>query len=376
MMNDDPTRTERLKRKPVKKIIHLDMDAFYASIEQRDNPEYAGKPIAVGGSPEGRGGVVATASYEARKFGVRSAMPAKQAQMLCPKIIFVRPRFEIYKQVSNQIRQIFHRYTDFVEPLSLDEAYLDVTVDKLGIGSAIDIAGRIRKAIRDELNLTASAGVSVNKFVAKIASDLNKPDGLTFIGPSRIETFMENLPVEKFYGVGKVTAGKMKALGLHTGANIKQLSEEALIHHFGKSGAFFYKIVRGIDEREVQPHRETKSIGAEDTFAFDLTSVEDMCDELLRITKTVYERLLKKGLKGRTLTLKIRYHDFKSVTRSHSFADGIDDREVIHKTACDLLLATEPENRKIRLLGISLSNFGNITATPAGDYTGDQLQLF
>lgn len=375
-MNHDATSEESLPRKLLRKIIHLDMDAFYASIEQRDNPEYAGKPIAVGGSPEGRGGVVATASYEARKFGVRSAMPARQAQKLCPKILFVRPRFDVYKQVSNHIRQIFQRYTDLIEPLSLDEAYLDVTVDKLGIGSAIEIAGRIRQAIKDELNLTASAGVSVNKFVAKIASDLNKPDGLTFIGPSRIESFMETLPVEKFFGVGKVTAAKMKSLGLHTGADIKELSEESLVHHFGKSGAFFYRIVRGIDEREVQPHRETKSIGAEDTFPFDLTSVEDMCDELLRITRTVYERLLRKGLKGRTLTLKIRYHDFKSVTRSHSYPEGIDDRELIYKTACDLLLATEPENKRIRLLGISLSNFGSMTATAAGDNAGDQLQLF
>lgn len=375
-MNRAETPGESLPRKPQRKIIHLDMDAFYASVEQRDNPEYGGKPIAVGGSPEGRGGVVATASYEARKFGVRSAMPAKQAQKLCPKIVFIRPRFDVYRQVSNQIRQIFQRYTDLIEPLSLDEAYLDVTVDKLGIGSAIDIAGRIRQAIKDELNLTASAGVSVNKFVAKIASDINKPDGLTFIGPSRIEPFMETLPVEKFFGVGKVTSAKMKSMGLHTGADIKRLSEEALVHHFGKSGAFFYRIVRGIDDRQVQPHRETKSIGAEDTFPFDLTSLDDMCDELLKITRTVYERLLRKSLKGRTLTLKIKYHDFKSVTRSHSFSEGIDDRELIYKTACDLLRATEPENKKIRLLGISLSNFGNITASATDDYSGDQLQLF
>lgn len=375
-MNDAETRGEALPRKPVRKIIHLDMDAFYASVEQRDFPVYAGKPIAVGGSPEGRGGVVATASYEARKFGVRSAMPAKQAQKLCPKIIFVRPRFDVYKQVSNQIRQIFQRYTDLIEPLSLDEAYLDVTVDKMGIGSAIDIAGRIRQAIRDELNLTASAGVSVNKFIAKIASDINKPDGLTFIGPSRIERFMETLPVEKFFGVGKVTAARMKSMGLHTGADIKRLSEEALVHHFGKSGVFFYRIVRGIDNREVQPHRETKSIGAEDTFPFDLTSIDDMCDELLKITRTVYERLLRKSLKGRTLTLKVKYHDFKSVTRSHSFPEGIDDRELIYHTACDLLRATEPENKKIRLLGISLSNFGNIAPSGPGESSGDQLQLF
>src|SRR5687768_7906704 len=211
-----------------RKIIHIDMDAFYASIEQRDNPDYVGKPIAVGGSPDGRGGVVATASYEARKFGVRSAMPSKQALKLCPTLIFVRPRFEIYKTVSDDIRAIFNRYTDLIEPLSLDEAYLDVTTDKLGIGSAIDIASQIRQSIKDELKLTASAGVSVNKFIAKIASEINKPDGLTFIGPSRIEIFMETLPVEKFFGVGKVTAARMKRMGLHTGADLKKLSEAEL----------------------------------------------------------------------------------------------------------------------------------------------------
>ena len=355
------------------------MDAFYASIEQRDNQYYLGKPVAVGGSPEGRGGVVATASYEARKFGVRSAMPSKQALKLCPEIIFVRPRFEVYKAVSQHIRNIFQRYTDLIEPLSLDEAYLDVTTDKQGIGSAIDIATQIRQSIKDELNLTASAGVSVNKFVAKIASDLNKPDGLTFIGPSRIESFMETLPVEKFFGVGKVTAKKMKNMGLHTGADLKKLSEADLKKHFGKSGAFYYKIVRGIDEREVQPHRETKSVGAEDTFPYDLTSLEDLHDELLKITQTVYTRLLKSGLKGRTITLKIKYHDFKQVTRSHSYPEGIDEREIIYNTVCELLSSTDTGNKKIRLLGISVSNFGQPqpSAGPGpGGESGDQLPLF
>lgn len=360
----------------VKKIIHIDMDAFYASIEQRDNPDYAGKPIAVGGSPNGRGGVVATASYEARKFGVRSAMPSKQALQLCPALIFVRPRFEVYKTVSGHIRAIFRRYTDLIEPLSLDEAYLDVTTDKLGIGSAIKIASQIRQSIKDELKLTASAGVSVNKFIAKIASEINKPDGLTFIGPSRIESFMEALPVEKFFGVGKVTAAKMKRMGLHTGLDLKKLTEAELKKYFGKSGAFFYKILRGVDEREVQPHRETKSVGAEDTFPYDLTEWEDMHDELLKITKTVYNRLIKQGLKGRTLTLKIKYHDFKQVTRSHSFPEGIDDREIIFKTACELLTASGIENKKIRLLGISVSNFHeSLTERESGE-RGDQLQLF
>ncbi len=352
------------------------MDAFYASVEQRDNPEYRGKPIAVGGSPEGRGGVVATASYEARKFGIRSAMPSKQALQLCPDVIFVRPRFAVYKEVSQNIRRIFQRYTDLIEPLSLDEAFLDVTTDKLNIGSAIDIASLIRKSIKDELQLTASAGVSVNKFVAKIASDLNKPDGLTFIGPSRIESFMEELPVEKFFGVGKVTANKMKSMGLHTGADLKKLSEAELIKHFGKSGQFFFSIVRGIDDREVQPHRETKSIGAEDTFPYDLTSLEDMHDALLKITKIVFDRLLNHGLKGRTITLKIKYHDFKQVTRSYSFAEGIDERETIYNTARELLSATDIDKKKIRLLGISLSNFGHVMLRQKFEDTGDQLKLF
>lgn len=360
----------------VRKIIHIDMDAFYASIEQRDNPEYAGKPIAVGGSPEGRGGVVATASYEARKFGVRSAMPSRQALKICPGIIFVKPRFDVYKNVSAAIRRIFGRYTDLIEPLSLDEAYLDVTTDKLGINSALEIASQIRRSIKQELSLTASAGISTNKFVAKIASDLNKPDGMTFIGPSRIERFMETLPVEKFFGVGKVTAEKMKRLGLYTGADLKRLSESELHRHFGKSGAFFYRIVRGIDDRQVQPNREMKSVGAEDTFPYDLTEAEDMHDELLKIARTVFNRLLKHGLRGRTITVKIKYHDFRQVTRSHSFAEGTDDRELIFKTAWDLLSAEGFADKKIRLLGITISNFAQAILTRGSDNRSDQLQLF
>jgi DNA polymerase IV len=360
--------------KTIRKIIHIDMDAFYASIEQRDNPEYRGKPIAVGGSPEGRGGVVATASYEARKYGVRSAMPSKRAKQLCPKIIFVKPRFEVYKQVSNHIREIFSRYTDLIEPLSLDEAYLDVTTDKQNIGSAIDIAKMIRQAIKDELHLTASAGVSINKFVAKVASDLNKPDGLTFIGPSKITAFLEKLPVEKFFGVGKVTADKMKRMGIHTGADLKKLSENQMTKHFGKTGSFFYKIVRGIDDRPVNPDRETKSVGAEDTFSYDLTSLDEMDFELDKIIRTVHNRLLRYGLKGRTITLKIKYHDFRQVTRSQSFNEGIDDKKVIGDTVKLLLRGTDPENNKIRLLGVSLSNF-NDSSAKQGKET-DQLSLF
>jgi DNA polymerase-4 len=359
-----------------RKIIHIDMDAFYASIEQRDNPAYRGKPIVVGGSPIGRGGVVATASYEARKFGIRSAMPSKKAQQLCPEVIFVTPRFDVYKEVSIRIREIFRRYTDLIEPLSLDEAFLDVTHDKLNIGSAIEIATQIRHAIKSELQLTASAGVSINKFVAKIASDLDKPDGLTFIGPSRIESFMEELPVEKFFGVGKVTAGKMKQMGLFTGADLKKLSQAQLIRHFGKPGRFFFDIVRGNDTRAVHPQRETKSLSAEDTFPKDLTLMEEMEAELDKIAVIVHERLLRHGLKGRTVSLKIKYHDFKLVTRSRSFEHAINDAETIATAARQLLISTEPEGKKIRLLGIGLSSFGEPNHNVPVPDPPDQLKLF
>ena len=359
-----------------RKIIHIDMDAFYASVEQRDNPEYRGKPLVVGGSPEGRGGVVAAASYEARKYGIRSAMSSKQALQLCPDTLFVRPRFDAYKEVSSRIREIFSRYTDLIEPLSLDEAYLDVTADKLNIGSALEIARQIKAAIKDELQLTASAGVSINKFVAKIASDINKPDGLKFIGPSAIEVFMENLPVEKFHGVGKVTASKMKNMGLHTGADLKKLPEDQLIQFFGKAGRFYYRIVRGIDERPVQAHRETKSLAAEDTFSHDLTDIEEMEAELDRIAELVCKRLEKNNLKGRTVTLKIKYSDFKQITRNKSFASPVADLATISATARQLLAATSPEEKKIRLLGISLSNFSELQVRPKVEQISTQLRLF
>ena len=351
------------------------MDAFYASIEQRDDPTLRGKPIAVGGSPEGRGGVVATASYEARKFGVRSAMPSKTAKQLCPSLIFIRPRFEVYKGVSQRIRAVFHHYTDLVEPLSLDEAYLDVTQDKLNIGSALEIAQRIKDTIKDELNLTASAGVSVNKFLAKIASDLNKPDGMTFIGPSRISQFMERLPVEKFHGVGKVTASRMKNMGLHTGADLKRLSEAELVRHFGKSGHFYYKIVRGIDDREVQPHRETKSVGAEDTFAEHMLMLEDMNVELDKLARIVADRLIRHELRGKTVTLKIKFSDFRIITRSQSLDESVDDRHIIAQIAKEMLANVDLEKKKVRLLGISVSNFGETVSRVVED-TGFQLRLF
>jgi len=359
-----------------RKIIHIDMDAFYASVEQRDHPEYRGKAIAVGGSPEGRGGVVATASYEARKFGVHSAMPSKKALQLCPHIIFIRPRFDVYKKVSQQVREIFSRYTSIIEPLSLDEAYLDVTEDKLGIGSAIDIAGRIKQSIKEGLGLTASAGISINKFVAKIASEIDKPDGLTFIGPSKVESFVENLPVEKFFGVGKVTAQKMKNMNLNTGADLKKLTERELVQHFGKVGRFYFKIVRGIDERAVEPDQETKSVGAEDTFPKDLILIEEMNSELDKIALTVHKRLLEYNLKGRTVTLKIKYHDFKQITRSRSFTEALNDLTTIEETAKELLLTTEPEHKKIRLLGITLSNFSEQKPRHTRKDAPGQLDLF
>jgi len=356
-----------------RKIIHIDMDAFYASVEQRDNPEYRGIPLVVGGLPEGRGGVVATASYEARKYGIRSAMSSKQALQLCPHATFIRPRFEAYKEASRKIREIFSRYTDLIEPLSLDEAYLDVTHDKLHIGSAIEIAKQIKAAIKTELQLTASAGVSVNKFVAKIASDLDKPDGLKFIGPSSIEIFMEQLAVEKFHGVGKVTADKMRSMGLFTGADLKRLSEDDLVKSFGKSGRFYYRIVRGIDEREVQPHRETKSISAEDTFPYDLTTLEEMDAELSKIAVSVYNRVERSQLKGRTVTLKVKYSDFRQITRNRSVITPIDDLESISAIAKELMANSFVEGQRVRLLGIALSNFGEIIKE--AKHTG-QLSLF
>lgn len=361
-----------------RKIIHMDMDAFFASVEQRDFPEHRGKPVVVGGSPEGRGGVVAAASYEARAFGIHSAMSSRKASQLCSHLVFIKPRFDAYKQVSQQIREIFRRYTDTIEPLSLDEAYLDVTHDKMGIGSAIEIAQEIRKAIKEELNLTASAGISINKFVAKVASDLDKPDGLTFIGPSKIEAFMESLPVEKFFGVGKVTAAKMKGMGIYHGADLKKLKERDLIRHFGKQGRFFYKIVRGIDHRLVQAHRESKSVGIEDTFAYDLSHQEDMEQELRTLAQKLAIRVQKHRLKGRTLTVKIRFQDFSIITRSRSFLEQTDSFETIEQTAIDLLqkeLFSEDEStvRKVRLLGITLSNFNESSSTKSNP---NQLTLF
>lgn len=340
----------------MRKIIHVDMDSFYASVEQRDFPELRNQPIAVGGSPDGRG-VVATASYEARKYGVRSAMPSRQALQLCPELVFVRPRFDAYKEVSGQIRAIFRRYTDLIEPLSLDEAYLDVTDDKMGVGSAIEIAAQIKSAIKSELNLTASAGVSVNKFVAKIASDYHKPDGLTFIGPSKIIPFLETLPIERFFGVGKVTAEKMKGKGIHFGRDLKQFSESQLMRDFGKSGSFFYHMVRGEDDRPVRPNRVAKSIGVEDTFERDIAEVEDMILELDQLCSKLSKRLAAKSLSGRTFTLKVKFSDFSQVTRSFTSSHFLASQPELKAEAEALLNKVELADRKVRLLGVSISNF-------------------
>jgi DNA polymerase-4 len=355
-----------------RKIIHIDMDAFYASVEQRDFPEYRGKPIVVGGAPDRRG-VVATASYEARKFGIRSAMSCRRAQQLCPDVIFVYPRFDAYKQVSQAIRVIFRRYTDLIEPLSLDEAYLDVTQDKLDIGSAITIAEAIRQAIKDELQLTASAGVSINKFVAKVASDMNKPDGLTFIGPSQVLSFIEQLPVEKFFGVGKVTAQRMRNMQLFTGADLKRLSEVAMVQHFGKTGRFYYNLVRGKDNRPVQPHRTTKSVAVEDTFEQDITDVGDMLTALKRIAIQLSGRLEKHDLKGKTITLKVKFSDFKLITRNNTSPHKVNDFESIFESATALMGKLDFEGKKVRLLGLSVSNFEDNFSS---DTRSGQLSLF
>lgn len=341
----------------VRKIIHIDMDAFYASVEQYDNPELIGKPVAVGGSRER--GVVAAASYEARKFGLRSAMPSSRAYQLCPKIVFVKPRFERYKEISSQIREIFHEYTDLIEPLSLDEAYLDVTHNKKGITSATLIAKDIRKEIKNRIGLTASAGISTNKFVAKIASDYNKPDGITLVGPEKVEQFLEQLAIEKFFGVGKVTAEKMQSLGIRNGQDLKKWSKEALKDHFGKAGGFYYEIVRGNDERKVNPNRIRKSLGAENTFNYDLIEMVDIKLAIEPIAQTVFKRLQKAKTFGKTLTVKIKFSDFSQITRSTSQSTEIQTFDNILELTFKLLDQVEWDNHRqgVRLLGITCSNF-------------------
>jgi DNA polymerase IV len=338
-----------------RKIIHIDMDAFFASVEQRDNPELRGKPIAVGGS--GTRGVVAAASYEARKFGVFSAMSSKIARKKCPGLIFVKHRFDAYKATSLVIRTIFRDYTNLVEPLSLDEAYLDVTHNKKGIAIATDIAKEIKARIKEQTNLTASAGVSVNKFLAKIASDMDKPNGLYVVKPHQVEQFVAGLAIEKFFGVGKVTAAKMKALGIFTGADLKERSEKELVKLFGKSGHYFFNVARGIDNRPVVPNRERKSLGAESTFGEDYSDREQLGAKLRKVAKEVASRLAKSESNPMTITLKIKFADFTQITRSKTMAEPITRMEKIDSMAQELLSDVLTPDHKIRLLGITLSNF-------------------
>jgi DNA polymerase IV len=337
----------------VRKIIHVDMDAFYASVEQRDNPELKGLPVAVGGSA--RRGVVAAASYEARAFGVRSAMPSAEARRRCPELVFVKPRFEVYKEVSGQIRTIFLSYSPLVEPLSLDEAYLDVTEPLKGPPSATLIARSIKTEIRDFTGLTASAGVARNKFLAKVASGMNKPDGLTVIRPEEEEAFLEALEIERFFGIGPVMARRMREVGIHTGADLKARTQAELLQRFGKVGAFYYRIVRGEDDREVRPNRDRKSVGAEQTFSDDLANLEVMQMALEGIVTRVAERLERAGRRGRTITLKIKYHDFVQTTRSRSHSRPLEKAEELMEVASDLLCTPMIPDRPVRLLGLTVS---------------------
>ncbi|MDD4727728.1 MAG: DNA polymerase IV [Dysgonamonadaceae bacterium] len=338
-----------------RKILHIDMDAFYASIEQRDNPDLIGKPLAVGYGE--KRGVVAAASYEARKYGVYSAMPSTVALRKCPHLIFVMPRFEVYRSVSEQIHDIFYEYTDQVEPLSLDEAFLDVTINKMNMRSATLIAKEIKCKIKEQTNLTASAGVSYNKFLAKIASDYKKPDGLYVITPKRGESFIEKLNINRFFGVGPVTANKMNELGIHNGADLKQWSEFDLAHHFGKAGLSYYQYARGLDDREVVAERVRKSLGAEETFLEDISDLTTIEQELYKIAQEVARRLSERDFNARTLTLKVKYADFTIITRSITLDHYITSAKEMLNIAMDLLSRVEDiAIRKVRLLGLTLKN--------------------
>ena len=342
----------------IKKIIHIDMDAFYASVEQKDNPELLGKPVAVGGGSER--GVVAAASYEARKFGVRSAMSGFLAKKNCPQLIFVKPRFSRYKEISGQIRKIFFDYTELVEPLSLDEAYLDVTINKKQNPSASLIAREIRKRIFDEVGLHASAGISSSKFVAKIASDINKPKGQKTIPPEEVIQFLEELPIERFFGIGKVTSAKMYELGIFKGRDLKEKSLDFLIENFKSSGAHYFQMVRGKYNSEVKPNRIQKSVAAEHTFAKNLTSEVFMLERLKMIAKELEKRLQKSKIAGKTVTLKIKYSDFTQQTRSKTLTFFIKDESILFDTVKELLYQSKMEN-SVRLLGISVTNLNNQT---------------
>jgi DNA polymerase-4 len=345
-----------VNEQPTRKIIHVDMDAFYASVEQRDDPSLKGKPVAVGG---GHRGVVAAASYEARTFGVKSAMPSVTAKRRCPDIVFVKPRFDVYRAVSQQIRAIFADYTELIEPLALDEAYLDVTEDRRGLGSAKAIAEEIRARIKAETGLTASAGVSYCKFIAKLASDQNKPDGLCVIPPGKGQAFVATLPVKRFHGVGPVTAAKMERLGIATGADLARWSQAELEAHFGSSGRWYYRIARGIDDREVKPDRPWKSVSAERTFDTDLTEPDALASQLERVAGYAWQRVEKAKVMGRTVTLKVKFADFTQITRSQSFAHPVPDREAFEAAGQALLAKLHPVPKGIRLLGLGLHSLSD-----------------
>ncbi len=344
-----------------RKIIHIDMDAFYASVEQLDNPALVGKAIAVGGGE--KRGVVAAASYEARKYGVRSAMSGFLAKQKCPHLIFVKPRFSRYKEISAQIRAIFYDYTDLVEPLSLDEAYLDVTENKKGIPSATIIAQEIRHKIWEELHLRASAGISINKFLAKVASDINKPNGQKTIPPEEVISFLEELPINKFHGIGKVTAAKMHSHGIFNGKDLKEKTQEELVALFGKSGRYYYNIVRGIGTSEVKPNRIRKSIAAERTFSENISSEIFMLERLEKIAQELEQRISNSKTKGKTITLKIKYSDFTQQTRSKTLTDYIFKKDEFMPVVQELLYQDKLKN-SVRLLGISLSNLNTEKVKP------------
>lgn len=348
------------------------MDAFYASVEQRDNVKYRGKPVIVGGAPDKRG-VVAACSYEARKFGIHSAMPSSRAVRLCPDAIFIPPRFKVYRQVSEQIRQVFARYTDLIEPLSLDEAYLDVSGSEQCQGSATMIAKAIKRDIKQDTGLNASAGVSYNKFLAKIASDMDKPDGLYVITPEQGPAFVESLAIGKFHGIGKATEAKMKKLHIHNGRDLKQYSLEALCMHFGKAGNYYYNIARGIDERSVVSHRERKSLGTETTFTSDIDDIALILEKLELLAKQVAGYLDEKKLSARTVTIKVKYADFQQVTRSQSFENAINQFDDIRKILPQLLAKTDAGKRKVRLLGVTVSKLQAVNINQLDEH---QIKLF
>lgn len=339
----------------MRKILHIDMDAFFASVEQRDNPRLRGKPVVVGGRPEQRG-AVAAASYEARKYGIFSATPSRVAATKCKDLIFVAPRFEVYRQVSQQIRAIFHQFTDLVEPVSLDEAYLDVTENKAQIDSAMAIAREIKRLIHQETLLTASAGVSINKFLAKMASGLDKPNGLSLVAPDQAEAFVQQLPIEKFHGIGKVTAAKMHQLGIQTGTELRQWSEPSLVRQFGKVGHYYYGIARGIDERPVIANRIRKSIGAERSFFPDISGLSVLMEELDAIATQVHLRLAENQRSGYTLTLKVKYANYQQITRSRTVENPLFEVDEILALGKELLQTHIDAQQAVRLLGLTLAN--------------------